>query len=143
VSRLANKPMATFVESVVAPDEYLYLISRLSNWSLFWLYFLGLVLLPLFGLGLILWGIAYVRFTSTELAVTDKRIILKRGWIGRDVTEISLSRVESTFVHQTPSGRVLDYGDIRVAGTGQTELTLRGVSNPLEFRNAVAHAMGN
>jgi uncharacterized membrane protein YdbT with pleckstrin-like domain len=100
-----------------------------------------LFLLPLFGLGLILWLIAYIRFASTELAVTDRRVVLKRGWIGRDVTEVALSRIESTFVHQTPMGRILDYGDIRVAGTGHTDLRLGGVAAPLEFRQAITTAL--
>jgi uncharacterized membrane protein YdbT with pleckstrin-like domain len=133
--------MPMFIESIVAPDEYVYTISRLSNWSLFWLYFIGLLLLPLFGLGLILWVMAYIRFTSTELAVTDRRVVLKRGWIGRDVTEVALSRIESTFVHQTPMGRILDYGDIRVAGTGHTDMRLGGVAAPLEFRQAITAAL--
>jgi uncharacterized membrane protein YdbT with pleckstrin-like domain len=133
--------MSTFIETIVAADEYVHTIGRLSQWPLFWLHFIGLLLLPLLGLGLILWIIAYVRVTTTEFAVTDRRLVVKQGWIQRDITEISLQRIESILVHQSAVGRLLNFGTIRVMGTGRTEALLSGIAEPIVFRQALATAV--
>lgn len=133
--------MTTFIETIVAKDEYICTIGRLSQWPLFWLHFIGLLLLPLLGLGLLLWVIAYVRVTTTEFAVTDRRLVVKHGWIQRDITEISHQRIESILVHQSAVGRLLNFGTIRVMGTGRTEALLSGIAEPIAFRQALAEAV--
>ncbi|MCH7992523.1 MAG: PH domain-containing protein, partial [Gemmatimonadetes bacterium] len=51
---------------------------------------------------------AWVRYTSSEFAVTDRRVIIKVGLITRKKTmEMSLTKVESVQVDQTITGRML------------------------------------
>ena len=76
------------------------------------------------------------RFT-TEVAVTDRRIIYKIGFIKRRTIEMHMDKVESVDVDQTILGRMLNYGDITIRGTGETMETLRAIDHPLEFRNHV------
>jgi hypothetical protein len=45
--------------------------------------------------------------------------------------------VESVDVEQSILGRLLDYGDIVVRGTGATLEPFRGIGAPLDFRNHV------
>ena len=78
----------------------------------------------------------FARFT-TEIAVTDRRVILKRGFIRRQTIEMNMSKVESVDVNQSILGRMLDYGDILVRGTGAGLEPLNMIAHPLAFRNAV------
>jgi uncharacterized membrane protein YdbT with pleckstrin-like domain len=133
--------MPTYIESIVAPDEYVYTVGRLSQWTIVWLYVLGLLLVPLFGLGLLLWLVAYLKVTTTEFAITDRRVVLKQGWIERNVTELSLLRIESVVVYQSPMGRVFDFGDISVIGTGHTVAMLKGVASPVSLSQELARAL--
>ena len=80
---------------------------------------------------------AWFRRWTTEVAVTDRRIIFKQGFISRHTVEMNMDKVESVDVDQTILGRMLDYGDITVRGTGSSIEPLRRIDAPLAFRNAV------
>ena len=73
------------------------------------------------------------RWTS-EFAITNKRVIIKIGWISRKTVELNLSKIESVNVDQSFWGRILGYGDIRLIGTGGTREVFVKLANPLEFR---------
>ena len=75
--------MASYVEGTLIKDEKVIYTGNISLWSLLPLLLLGLVLLPAFGLGLIFWLIAFIRYKTTELAFTNKRVIAKFGLISR------------------------------------------------------------
>jgi uncharacterized membrane protein YdbT with pleckstrin-like domain len=80
---------------------------------------------------------AWFRRWTTELAVTDKRIIFKRGFIRRRTIEMNMDKVESVDVDQSVLGRILDYGDITIRGTGTGIEPLKGIDSPIDFRNHV------
>ena len=83
------------------------------------------------------WIGAWVRRITTELAVTNRRIIIKRGLISRRTIEMNMDKVESVDVVQSVLGRVFDYGDIVVRGTGAGLEPLRTVEAPLKLRGFV------
>jgi hypothetical protein len=112
---------------------------------------LGVVLIvsDLVGAGLVplaaaavplLW--AYIEYRTSEFAVTDKRVVIKVGWIQRRTLETMLSKVEAVGVDQTLLGRVLGYGTITVTGTGGTKEQFANIANPLEFRRRVQTQVG-
>lgn len=80
---------------------------------------------------------AWVRWYTTEIAVTDRRVIYKRGLISRRSIEMNVSKIETVDVEQGPLARVLDYGDVIIRGTGGTFEPLRGVVSPIRLRNAI------
>lgn len=126
--------MASYVDSVIGKDEKILYAAKVSVWSMLPLFLGGLVLLPLFGLGLLLWLGAFIRYKTTELAVTNKKIISKFGFIGRQTIELLLPKVESIQVHQSILGRMLNYGSISVAGAGVPQAPVPGIDDPLQFR---------
>jgi len=79
----------------------------------------------------------YIRFVSSEFAVTNKRVIVKLGLIHRQTLELVLSKVETIGVEQSIMGRLLDYGTIVVTGTGGTKEPFNEIAHPLEFRRRV------
>ncbi|HEV2263140.1 MAG TPA: PH domain-containing protein [Stellaceae bacterium] len=80
---------------------------------------------------------AAVRRWTTEIAVTDRRVIFKRGLIRRHTIEMNMDKVETVDVDQSLAGRLLGYGDIIVRGTGSSIEPFRKIAAPLDFRNQV------
>jgi uncharacterized membrane protein YdbT with pleckstrin-like domain len=78
----------------------------------------------------------FVRVT-TEIVVTDKRIIHKTGWIARHTEEINISKVETVDVSQGVVGRIFDFGTVVIRGIGGSWEPLRRVASPLQLRNAI------
>jgi uncharacterized membrane protein YdbT with pleckstrin-like domain len=89
------------------------------------------------GLGFFMLFLAWFKRWTTEIDVTDRRIVYKRGFIWRHTVEMNMDKVESVDVDQSILGRLLDYGDIIIRGTGTGLEPLRNIEAPLEFRNYV------
>ena len=132
--------MSSYVEGALVEGERIVHAGRISAWALWHLIGLGILLLPLFGVGLVFLIIAYVRYQSTELAVTTKRVIVKHGFIRRQTVEINLGKVESIQVEQGILGRMLNFGTLIVAGTGTSHAPLVGIADPMAFRRAFIEA---
>ena len=79
----------------------------------------------------------YLTRKATEIAVTNKRIVIKTGILNRRTLELLLSKVESIGVEEGLLGRMLGYGSVVVRGTGGTPEPFHDVTNPLEFRRQV------
>ncbi len=132
--------MASYIEGALVSGEQIVHTGHVSLWGLWHLIFLGVVLLPAFGIGLIFLAVAFIRYKSTELAVTTKRIIVKSGFIGRKTIEINLSKAESIQVDQGILGRMFDFGTLVISGTGTSHAPLAGIAGPLAFRKAFIEA---
>jgi uncharacterized membrane protein YdbT with pleckstrin-like domain len=83
------------------------------------------------------WLRGYLRRSTTELAVTNRRVVFKRGLIRRHTIEMNMDKVESVDVDQSISGRLFGYGTVTIRGTGGGLEPLRNISDPLTFRNHV------
>ena len=88
-------------------------------------------------IGVVLFLAAWIRQWSSEFAVTNKRVIIKVGFISRRTIEINMSKVESVEINQDILGRLLNYGTIVVIGTGGTKEPFALIDDPLAFRRAV------
>jgi uncharacterized membrane protein YdbT with pleckstrin-like domain len=126
--------MASYVDSVLISGESVLHRGRVSLWPHGWKIVVGIVLLPLFGLGLVFLAWVYIVYKTTEIAITNKRIIAKFGFISRSTIEINLPKVESVQVDQSVMGRMLDYGTIVISGAGTPNLSIPGAAEPLLFR---------
>ena len=80
---------------------------------------------------------SWITRITTEIVVTDKRIIHKTGLISRRTQEINVTKVETVDVHQSFLGRILDYGIVTIIGTGGSWGPLRRIASPLQLRNAI------
>lgn len=77
---------------------------------------------------------------TTEIAITNSRLIFKRGLVARYVGEMSIDRIEGVNVLQTVWGRIFGFGRIMVRGMGVGEVILPSISNPIAFRRAIEKA---
>ncbi len=76
---------------------------------------------------------AWLRRISTEIIVTNRRIILKTGLVGRQSIEMNLDKIESVLVNQGVLGRLLDFGTLVIRGVGSGLEPITNVAAPLEF----------
>jgi uncharacterized membrane protein YdbT with pleckstrin-like domain len=126
--------MGTYVESVISSGENVAYEAKISLWSMLPMFVIGLLLMPLLGIGLLFWLAAFIRYKSTELVITNKKIIAKFGFIRRDTIEMLLTKVESIQVRQSLLGRIMNYGSIIVSGAGNPQTPVLGISDPIQFR---------
>ena len=95
----------------------------------------GGAVLIILGVVIIFGGI--MRRNATEMAVTNRRVVIKTGIASRRTIEMLLNKVESIAVNETAFGRMLGFGTIVVIGTGGTLEPFYKMAHPLEFRNHV------
>ena len=111
------------------------------SWAIFvWpvLFCLTILLLPL---GLLLLILALIKFLTTEMAVTSRRVIGKRGLISRHSLDLNHNRVESIQVDQGVFGRIFRGGTVTVRGTGGTISLFPGIKDPYSFRRQALEAI--
>lgn len=80
---------------------------------------------------------AWIRRQTTEIAVTDRRVIYKTGLISRRTVEMNMDKVESVDVRQGVFGRMLDFGTVLIRGTGAGLEPLDSIATPISLRNAI------
>ena len=83
---------------------------------------------------------AFIKRATTELAITDRRVIYKHGLIRRRTFEMNLSKVESVEVMQSIFGRLFGFGEVEIKGTGASLTPIPRISDPLAFRSHITAA---
>lgn len=112
---------------------------------LIWQSHLELFLLPIGGLliGLILFFYHYLMWYFTIYIVTDQRIrqITQRGFFGKDVVELRLSKIQN-ISYNVPgfTGEMFDFGTI-VIQTFVGDLVIHNVAHPDEVYNKLQDAV--
>lgn len=106
----------------------------------FW--FLGyIILIPVFGLGIVLLLYWYVQTRATRLTVTDSEIVYARGILRKARTEVSLKHIRSVNMTQGFLNRLLRVGTLQVFTAGdQPEFTVPGIPLPGTVREAISKA---
>jgi uncharacterized membrane protein YdbT with pleckstrin-like domain len=159
--------MGSYVDKNLGPDETIRYSASVSLWK-YWFSllvgaFLGLgallglaaslssktgggffgpkfeAVILLIALGVIAWPL--IARKSTELVITSKRLIAKFGVTSTQSIEIRFERIETVRVNQSLMGRILNYGDIVVTGTGSTFDPIPNISKPMQFRAALNEAI--
>jgi uncharacterized membrane protein YdbT with pleckstrin-like domain len=90
----------------------------------------------------VLVGMGLIRRGATEIAVSNKRVLIKRGLLSQKSIEVLLPKVESISVNESVFGRMLGYGDVILRGTGGTFETFTRIAHPNEFRRQVQQQTG-
>ena len=97
----------TYIEKTLSSKESIQFSFEL-HW-IAWLPLVGwlLLALPTFGITLLMAGYEYLRIKCIEQAVTNRRVIFKRGIISRHTEEMLLNSVETVEIRQSVWGRIL------------------------------------
>jgi uncharacterized membrane protein YdbT with pleckstrin-like domain len=106
-----------------------------SAWLPVWLWALLVITLPVA-------LYVYLRLKFQEQGVTNKRVVLKRGIIGRQTEEMKLKSIETVEIDQGVLGRMLGFGTVRVTGRGVSDIVFRGIDDPMAVKRAI-ESIGN
>jgi len=129
----------SYIDDSLIEGEQILHRARVSWWSQFGLILLGILLLVIvIGLGFLI--AAWIRVRSTEIAITNRRVIAKFGFIKRHTVEINLEKVEALKVEQGFLGRMLNYGTIFISGAGTSVAPIADIADPLVFRRKFMEA---
>lgn len=126
----------------------LVIYGYLKTLSGFQMVFFGMPLYRAFGLILFIIAIflsikSYIMYQTSEYGITDKRIIMKTGWIQRRSIEIFLEKVEAIYVDQTVTGRIFNFGTVIIVGTGGSKDPFIYMPSPLVFRKRAQQQIDN
>ena len=115
--------MGSYVQENLTPNERVEYETSL-HWIVFLSFrgFITLFIAPL------------IDKLSSDFAITNRRVIIKVGLFSRRTLEMNLDKVESIHVDQSIIGRMLDYGNIEVIGTGGTREQFINIASQMEFR---------
>ncbi|WP_208279274.1 PH domain-containing protein [Massilia oculi] len=126
--------MGSYVNRNLASDEQVVYEAKVS-WASQWLLILLGLGTIMMGLGIVFLVVAVINVLTTELVITNKRVIAKFGLISRKTVELKNSKVESVQVDQSIMGRLLNFGSIVVSGAGGPQAPIPNISAPLQFRS--------
>lgn len=76
----------------------------------------------------------FVALTS-EFAITNKRIILKKGLISITVSDIALDKCDGISFSQGIWGRIFGYGSVETSSTGKKGQKFPALAKPYDFRS--------
>jgi hypothetical protein len=88
-------------------------------------------------------GSAIVTVRTSELVITDRRVLIKVGFIQRHTFEMFISKIESVAVFQSMLGRLFNYGTVTIRGTGGSSESFATIAAPLQFRDAIQLVQSN
>ena len=103
----------SYVQSALVSDEQVLhegRFSRVHKWAAFFLCVVAIRIFPV------------ISMWATEIAITNRRLNYKRGWIARKTEEISLRRTEEVNLSQGIVGRLFGYGEIQIYGMGGSSI---------------------
>ena len=125
-----------FIERTLPQNEEIELPITF-HWTHSFFAWLSLFLLGWVLIGIFVFIARYIEKWTTERALTNKRLIIKRGLISRKTEEISCNRIEEVNLSQTVIQRILGSGDILVRGVGAGEIFLRNIDNPIGVQKKI------
>lgn len=131
----------SYIAAALAPQERLIARARFH-----WISWAGaiaaLVFLGVLIVGVVMFARSALFMLTTEIGVTDRRLILKIGLINRRTHELMLTSIEAVQITQGVFGRLLGFGRIHVSGTGDEDWRTPMIADPVGFRRAIAEAQG-
>ncbi|MEY3880724.1 MAG: hypothetical protein RIQ94_1520 [Pseudomonadota bacterium] len=83
----------------------------------------------------------FVEIFSTEIFVTNKRVIFKKGLIRRNINELTLLKIENVRLHQDIIERIFDIGTLSIEGTGGGHIMIEGIDAPMVLHHGILQAI--
>ena len=83
--------------------------------------------------------VTLIEIYVTEYAITNKRVISKKGLIVRNVSEMNLGSIEGVNLKQGIFGRIFNFGSINISGRGTSNVNFSEIDKPVEIRKKIKH----
>lgn len=110
---------------------------RVFFWPVFWtiLFMPTGVLIPL---GLAVLVAAVLRYRSTVVQVTSRRVVLKTGIIAVSSSDLRLDKIESVSVRRSIVDTITGSGTVVVTGSGGSPMLLARIKVPEQLRQQIS-----
>lgn len=97
-----------------------------------------LLLIPVFGLGLLILVFWYLGNKATKISITDSDVLLERGLLSKERSEVNIKSIRTTKVTQSFFSRMFGVGAIEIYTAGDTaEIVASGIPNPNKIRDII------
>jgi uncharacterized membrane protein YdbT with pleckstrin-like domain len=93
-------------------------------------------------IGVAVWLSIMVPIWTTEIGVTNQRIVYKQGLLNISTNELQLRSIEEVRFNQDFWGRLFNFGKLEIHGTGDDAIYLPAVADPIGLRAALQEAVG-
>ena len=130
----------SYLAEVMSPNERVIQQARFA-WVTYAAAWLSLIFLGIVVIGIVIFFRIMLQVWTTELAVTNHRLVYKRGWLSRHVDEIELQAIEQVDVEQGFWGRLFNFGVVVISGTGVDEIRTPVIAEPVQFSKAIDQAV--
>jgi membrane protein YdbS with pleckstrin-like domain len=103
---------------------------------------LGLLLLPLLGIGLLVWLVVWIAWKSAGYKLTSQRLFVRRGFVSRKVQELELYRVTDVAFTQGIIDRLFGIGTVTVVANDPTtpSVAMPGIADPETVKETIRTA---
>jgi len=101
-------------------------------------FILALILIPAFGIGLIILAWWYLQTKATLFEIRGNEILLETGLLSKKRVELALNRVRTVVVSQSFINRIFGVGTIEIFTAGDTpEMVVSGIPDPNQVREII------
>ena len=102
------------------------------------LFILSILLIPAFGLGILILLIWYLSTKASKLELDESRIKHEKGLLSKERRELSMSSVRTVRTQQSFTDRIFGVGTVEVYSAGDVpEIVISGIPNPNHIRELV------
>ncbi|HDZ09701.1 PH domain-containing protein [Pseudohongiella sp.] len=100
-------------------------------------FILAVLLIPV-AIGIIILMVWYLKCKSTRLDFIGNDLVLERGLLSKDRTELDVSRIRTVNVYQSFFNRIFGVGRISIYTAGDDpEIDVSGLPNPHDLRELI------
>ena len=125
-----------YIDKTLAPGERV-LARGHFHWTYSFASWLWLLLAGWALVGIYVFFARQIHKWTTELVVTNKRFVFKRGILSIKTDEFTANRIQAITLTQPWIGRMLGYGQLNIRGEEIGQFRLPVIANPLDFRRAL------
>lgn len=132
--------MARYIDSALRENEVVIYRSGIHWASQMPLIISGALLLPI-GIGIIFWGVAIHRYATTEIGLTNHRILAQWGLVAKSTIELNARKLSSVSVVQSKFQRHFKFGRIVISGSHDQHVP--GIRDPHRFKYHFERTFGD
>jgi uncharacterized membrane protein YdbT with pleckstrin-like domain len=101
-------------------------------------FILALILVPAFGLGIVIFLVWYLKIKSEKLVVTEHDVLFEKGLLNKEHAEINITSIRTVRVRQSFFNRIFGTGSIELFTAGDTpEISVKGMPEPGRVRELI------
>lgn len=98
----------------------------------------SIILIPVFGLGILILLWWYIQTRSSKLTVKEYDILYEEGLLSKNRAEFSINGIRTVRVHQSFFNRIFGVGTIQIFTAGdKPEIEAKGMPDPNRVRELI------